>query len=272
MRSIWILTFTLFLSVFVVACGEYEDNAIGVAYPKIRLLMAPGAQHAAITRVVLSVSGSDIETEEFELDISDDGKTASGAVLVAFGIDRRFIIQAYSGDEVAYTGEELVDLLEPEVEFWLEILLEPITLNIRIVPSEIRIIAGNTFDAEIKVGAVRDLFGVSFELEYDADVIRPLDQELPSGDFLGTGGEILFLSKIDPDDPGRYSIGITRKAGAGGVDGSGVIARVEFQAFTVGQTELKLVQNDNFAFRKEDGADIENLQEIVIENAQVIVE
>jgi len=111
----------LLLSMFMVACGEDDDSTKDLAYPRIRLLYAPGAQHAAITRVVISVSARDMDTEEFDLDISDDGKTASGAISVISGSNRLFTVTVYSADGVESTGEELVAFLEPGTELLLEI-------------------------------------------------------------------------------------------------------------------------------------------------------
>ena len=115
------LVVVLLLSIFMMACGEYDDSLSGVAYPRIRLLMAPGAQHAAITRVVISVTARDMDAVEFELDMSDDGKTASGAISVISGSNRLFTVTVYSADGVEATGEQLVELLQPGTEVLLEI-------------------------------------------------------------------------------------------------------------------------------------------------------
>jgi len=124
MRLSRIFIVFLIASILVFGCGD-DDNLNGVAYPKIRLLLAPGAQHADIERVVLSVSGPGMDVVEFELDIDDDGKTASGTISVPSGRDRLFTVTAYSADGVESTGEQRVDALEPGSEFLLEMQLKP---------------------------------------------------------------------------------------------------------------------------------------------------
>jgi len=121
MRLMLTLAVVLLLSIFMMACGEDDDSSRGVAYPRICLLMAPGAQHAAITRVAISVTARDMDTEEFDLDISDDGKTATGALSVTSGSNRLFTVTVYSADGVEGSGEELVAFLEPGTEVLLEI-------------------------------------------------------------------------------------------------------------------------------------------------------
>ncbi len=116
-----ILTVVFILALFMMACGEDENNTNGVVHPSIRLLMAPGVQHAAITRVILTVSGRDMDTEEFELDVSDDGKTASGTISVLSGSDRLFTVTVYLADGTEATGEELVEFLEPGTELLMAI-------------------------------------------------------------------------------------------------------------------------------------------------------
>ena len=124
MRIIRTLLAVLVSAMLIVGCGTDDDEQNGVAYPKISLRLAPGVQHAVITRVVLTVSGPDMEPEEFEFDIDDGGKTASGTVSVASGENRLFTVTAYSGDGVEAQGEMLVRLLEPGTELLLEISLE----------------------------------------------------------------------------------------------------------------------------------------------------
>ena len=51
MNFLRILTAVLISSILIVGCGD-DGSLDGVAHPEIRLLLAPGAQHAEITRVV----------------------------------------------------------------------------------------------------------------------------------------------------------------------------------------------------------------------------
>ena len=63
---------------------------------------------------------------------------------------------------------------------------------------------------------------------HNADYIDALSAE--KGDFLGGGSDVIFLEPVIDDAKGKVSIGITRKRPAGGVNGSGVVAKVTFQS------------------------------------------
>lgn len=83
---------------------------------------------------------------------------------------------------------------------------------------------GAEFTIDIEVVNVQNLFGLSFELNYtNTQYLDALQAE--AGAFLGN--DLVFLPTID-DANGKVSIGITRKAGQGGISGSGVLARVKF--------------------------------------------
>jgi hypothetical protein len=82
----------------------------------------------------------------------------------------------------------------------------------------------DSFWVDIKVSDVTNLFGVSFTMRFDQDtLVRVVSSDsILAGDFLG--GDILFTKK---DSLGHVSLGLTRKDGAGGVNGSGTLARVK---------------------------------------------
>lgn len=88
---------------------------------------------------------------------------------------------------------------------------------------------GNEFWVDVRVGndafSVSDLFGTSFSLDFNESRLTVVDDE--EGDFLGS--DVVFTSNVD-EAAGEMGIGVTRKSGAGGVDGSGIVARVKFKA------------------------------------------
>ena len=203
-----------------------------------------------------------MEPQEFDLEI-EDGR-ASGIVAVPAVESTLFKVRAYSGDDVEFEGFEFVQSLEPGTEITLDLHLEEVELILKITPAEQIVSVGDTLETEIAIEHVKELFGYSFELEYDENLILPV--EVYKGDFLG--GDALFLYQIDP---GVLSIGATRKAGAGGKIGSGTFARVNFQTLAPGETEIKVIQNEDFALRKEDGTDVDRLDETVVKNARMAV-
>ena len=252
----------------VMGCGENGmDEESGLAYPNIRLLLASSAQNVEITQVILTISGPDMETQQEIMEI--DGREATALVTVPAGENRRFRVQAFSDNGVEYEGEKIVEFLEAGSEVSLDIKLELVQISIKIIPSEIEVsLEDNAFWIDVNLSGIKDLFGCSFELEYDPAVLNPLVEDIVPRDFLGTGSDILFLAHVDP---GIVSIGLTRKAGSGGVNGSGTIARVKFEVMVAGQTEIVIARSDDFALHKEDGTDVDRFGYLVIQDANVII-
>lgn len=91
--------------------------------------------------------------------------------------------------------------------------------------------AGAEFWVDIKVGepnVATNLFGVSFVLNYNNNFLNYVTSE--SGSWFGS--DLVFFPSNDAIN-GKLSIGISRKAGSGGISGSGVIARVKFSALSI---------------------------------------
>lgn len=86
---------------------------------------------------------------------------------------------------------------------------------------------------EVKVGSatapVQNLFGLSFTLIYTPtnylDVALPTSSSIIAGAFMGT--DLIFFQNLD-DANGRIDVGISRKAGAGNVSGTGTVLNVKF--------------------------------------------
>ena len=106
---------------------------------------------------------------------------------------------------------------------------------------------GVEFPVRIQVGTatkpVTDLFGLSFKLDYTNTAIIDAVEVDIEGSFLGTGTDVASLDDID-DGNGLVSIGITRVAGVGGVDGYGIVAQVKLKFINTapigGQSTLSL--------------------------------
>lgn len=105
--------------------------------------------------------------------------------------------------------------------------------------------AGSTFWIDVEVGSdqvpVEDLFGVSFEMSYDTSRVDVLNDEV--GRFLGS--DLVYSSSVDTTE-GKVGIGVSRKSGDGGVDGSGVVARVQVQV------DSDVPEGDTLSFRLSD--------------------
>jgi len=89
---------------------------------------------------------------------------------------------------------------------------------------------GEEFVIRIKVTEVSELFGLSFKLFYDQPALLQILSVEPNS---WMGSDVVFFSTTDAA-AGNVSVGITRKAGQGGVNGTGVAVRV--RAKIVAQT------------------------------------
>jgi hypothetical protein len=61
------------------------------------------------------------------------------------------------------------------------------------------------------------------------DVVTPHNNNVTPGDFLGN--DVIFFQSVD-EAAGKVNIGISRKTGQPGVNGTGVVARVKFKSLT----------------------------------------
>ena len=76
----------------------------------------------------------------------------------------------------------------------------------------------------VSASDINDLFGAAFRVNY-GDSYSPVSVE--AGDFLGSAGEILFLGLDNQAD--FVPVAITKKQGASGASGSGVLATITFE-------------------------------------------
>ncbi len=82
--------------------------------------------------------------------------------------------------------------------------------------------AGESFTVDIQAQNVANLFGVSFELSYDTTYINATSVSYDSN-LLGAN-----LVIVDNIDDGIVGIGVSRKSGADGINGTGFVAHVTF--------------------------------------------
>ncbi|NIR93332.1 MAG: hypothetical protein GWO08_06545, partial [Gammaproteobacteria bacterium] len=81
---------------------------------------------------------------------------------------------------------------------------------------------GKEFFVEIHSDSVSNLFGIAFELVYSPTTYV---KALAVGSGAWMGSDVIFFANIDTTT-GVIGIGISRKAGQGGVNGSGMVAKV----------------------------------------------
>ncbi|MFQ5639341.1 MAG: PKD domain-containing protein, partial [bacterium] len=104
---------------------------------------------------------------------------------------------------------------------------------------------GEDFLIDIHANKAANLFGLSFEFVFSPNTFIEINS-VEKGDGNLLGNDILFFPNVD-NAAGKVSVGLTRKSGQGGVDGSGLVARIMVHmsenARVTQDTTLLLLQN-----------------------------
>ncbi len=142
--------------------------------------------------------------------------------------------------------------------------VETTNLVIKVDPYLSKVSSGSSFALNVKVENVTSLFGASFELKFDKDVLEAT--EAVKGDFLGP--DVIFYAGVDQ---GSVGIGISRKAGAGGMDGDGVVAVVTFKAISAGEADVSF-HRDALKMQDPTGAAVQGFGQVVAGDGKVSVQ
>jgi hypothetical protein len=106
--------------------------------------------------------------------------------------------------------------------------------------------AGSTLEVEIRANSVTDLYGVAFDLEYPANLLRPAGAAT-TGFLNQDGTQVSFVSGLERD--GVMVVGFTRLGPVAGVTGSGFLARIRFTAIATGSGTLRFTRTSAFNSR-----------------------
>ena len=98
---------------------------------------------------------------------------------------------------------------------------------------------GSSFPLVVHLDNAKDLFDVPMEVHYDPRLLTLINVD--TGDLLSKDGQTLALAHRD-DGIGNVTISISRPPGIKGVDGSGSICALTFQAKAPGDATVSLVK------------------------------
>ncbi|MGC9292382.1 MAG: cohesin domain-containing protein [Acidobacteriaceae bacterium] len=112
-------------------------------------------------------------------------------------------------------------------------------LQLAVLPATSAQKTGSTFQMSVNVGSATDLFEVPMELHYDPHLLTLINVD--TGDLLGKDGQTIALVHRD-DGNGTVSITASRPPGVKGVDGSGAVCTLTFQAKAPGNATVSLVK------------------------------
>lgn len=137
-------------------------------------------------------------------------------------------------------------------------------LGIRIAPALRQVKKGEEFETKLRVEEVSSLFGVAARIYFDGAILEAVRVE--PAEFLGSD-----ILPVDRYDSNSVRLGMTRKKGSIGATGSGVIARAVFLARSEGRTEIE-IDREKLKLKKSDGSLVNGFSNIMLGQAQIIVE
>jgi general secretion pathway protein D len=112
-----------------------------------------------------------------------------------------------------------------------------VTLQIAPPPATPKI--GSTFQVAVNLGGGQDIFSVPMQLHYDNSKLALINVD--TGGFLGHDGQAIALVHRD-DGVGNVVISASRPPGVAGVNGSGTVCVLTFQANAAGDAALQIIR------------------------------
>ncbi len=109
--------------------------------------------------------------------------------------------------------------------------------TIYIDPSAITVKAYRKFLVNVSIYEVIDLYGWEFKLKWNSTLLDVLN--VTEGDFLKAYNDTFFVINMNNTD-GYTRVACTLMGNIGGVNGSGVLAQIEFKAENRGESALEL--------------------------------
>ncbi len=268
----------LSLMILLWISGCDEDNGLidsSAAPLRMEFRMAPSASaQVNVTSIELTVSGPDIDVpRSYQItDINPAENTARGLIRVPVGSGMIFSARAF--DELqcpTLSGiRENVEII-PGENPPVSIDLGPIQINIGVQSQQAQVSAGANYVLEVYIEDAPGLFAFTCELEFSENLLTPV--EIVPGDFFGGEDDILFIedSQLPRTQENRLVLGITRKAGAPGVCGSGTAFRITFGTSGSGNATVQLLRNENLTLSNPASERVEDSRIIIGTVASVAV-
>lgn len=126
--------------------------------------------------------------------------------------------------------------------------------TIAVQPSAPTVTVGQTFTLSVDISGAADLYAYQFDLGFDPTVLQAIS--VTEGAFLGTGGPTIFLPGTIDNVGGSITFNADILNGAvSGVNGSGDLLDVTFQALAVGSSGVQifnLIALDSFGLGQDE--------------------
>jgi general secretion pathway protein D len=116
---------------------------------------------------------------------------------------------------------------------------QPAKVSFMLAPQSGPVAVGATFKVPVMLNGGVDITSVPLQISYDPAKLSLVNVD--SGDFLSRDGQAVVLTHRD-DGPGLILINASRPPGAAGVNGTGVVCILSFQAKTAGASDVVLTR------------------------------
>ena len=116
---------------------------------------------------------------------------------------------------------------------------QPARVSFMLAPQSGPVAMGATFKVPVVLNGGADIASVPLQISYDPAKLSLVNVD--SGDFLSRDGQAVVLTHRD-DGPGLILINASRPPGAAGVNGTGVVCILSFQAKTAGVSDVVLTR------------------------------
>ncbi len=112
-------------------------------------------------------------------------------------------------------------------------------MTLQIAPPAVPPKVGGTFQVAVNLNGGQDVFSVPMQLHYDSSKLALINVD--SGAYLGHDGQAIALVHRD-DGAGNVVISASRPPGVAGVNGSGTVCVLTFQANAAGDANVAVVR------------------------------
>jgi general secretion pathway protein D len=113
----------------------------------------------------------------------------------------------------------------------------PVSFNL--IPGQSNQGLNSTFQIAVNINNARDLYSVPLQVQYDNAKLTLMNVD--SGNFLGKDGQAISVVHRD-DGSGGLTVVAARPPGTVGVEGSGTVCVITFQAKAVGDANISITR------------------------------
>ena len=266
MRGMILCTCLVFFA--FVGCSTNSPTRTGapeLAPVALKVSLEQSPQLDPVSYLVLTVTARDMDTIRKTIQVHNS--SFEDTLTVPLGAEPRvFVLEAKSSeDKTLYEGCDTVEIVGGQT-VTVEIELLPAVLMIKLTPRYSHVQQDSVFNLDVEVYDVDSLFGASFRIEFNSNLLECLGADTvgPQG-IMGAGDSFIFFDTTGTD---YVAVSITKKYPAVPVSGSGSLARLNFRALSTGTGDLAF-SDETLKLVRADGSSIPYRDSLVADQAIV---